>query len=91
MGLPLGVQRICVVLPVEEQVNQEDPGDDVSGDKVSGDDMPGNKVPGDDVPRQAETEEEPTDELLGFVEPYDAAAQQKPEQPPELKDKLSSI
>ena len=94
--LPLGVQRICVVLPVEEQVNQEDLGDDVPnndvpGDKVPGDDVPGNDEPGDDVPGQAETEEEPTDELLGFVEPYDAAVQQIPEQPPDLEDELYSI
>ncbi len=74
--LPLGVQHICVVLPIEEQVNPEDLGVNVTNDDV----------PGDDVPGQAETVEEPTDKLLGF----DAAAQQRHEQPPELEDELYS-
>ncbi len=129
--LPLGVQRICVILPVEEQSNHDVPGDvpgynavpgdvpgyndvpgdvpgyndvsdddvpgnlvpgdDVPGYKVPGDDVPGYKVPGDDVFGQGKTEKEPRDELLGFVEPYDAAVPEEPEQPFELMDELHSV
>ncbi len=86
---------------IEEQVNQEDLGDDVSGDdvtgvkvpndKVPGDNVPGDEVPGDDeVPGQVETVEEPTDELLGYVEEHDTAAEKRHEQLGELKDALHS-
>ncbi|MCP4256712.1 MAG: hypothetical protein GY774_04195, partial [Planctomycetes bacterium] len=59
--------------------------------KVLGDYVPGYKVPGDDVYGQVETEKEPNDELLGFVEPYDAAVPEEPEQPFELIDELHSV
>ncbi len=58
-------------------LNDEVFDDDVPGNLVPGDDVPGYKVPDDDVFGQVKTEKEPRDELLGFVEPYDAAESQR--------------
>ena len=74
-----GVQCICAVHPEEEQVSSEDLGGDV----------PLDEMPGGDVPGQAETDEEPNDELLGFVGKTIAATNRVVSSRPNMKTSSS--